>query len=57
MSLLKEVIMAVVLCNFDNDNMLHGSLYKSKLFLRNLIVVKGWNLDLESPQIGERILS
>lgn len=57
MPLLKEVIMAVVLCNFDNDNMLHGSLYKSKLFLRNLIVVKGWNLDLESPQIGERILS
>lgn len=28
-------------CNFDNDNMLHGSLYKSKLILRNLIVVKG----------------
>jgi hypothetical protein len=49
--------MAVALCNFDNDNMLCGSLYKSKLVLRNLIVVKGWNPDLESPEIGERILS
>lgn len=52
MLLSKEVIMAVALCNFDNDNMLCGSLYKSKLVLRNLIVVKGWN-----PEIGERILS